>query len=293
MRRESVLGLLAALGVGVAAAVRVADSRLDRANARLVDELYSDADLPSERVFTEEDVEGLPDPVRRYFETVLTEGQRYVGEVRLEQRGEFRLGDEEAGWKPLTATQHFTVGPPGFVWDAEIELLPLVSVRVVDAYAAGEGFLRAKLLSTVTVAEADPSPEMNAGELLRYLAEAVWFPTALLPSAGVEWEAVDDRSARATITDRGTTASLAFHFDDRNRVERVHAERRYRMEDDAFAPWTGYFRDYRERNGILVPTDARVAWDLPDGESSYWRARITDIDHRASASDPPLVGEDD
>lgn len=283
MKRTSTLKWLAALGVGAVAAVRVAESRFDRSNAQLVDDLRTAANRRSATVFTADDLTGLPAPVRRYFETVLTEGQRHVEAARLEQRGEFRLGSGRAAWRPFTATQHFAVEPPGFVWDAEIEVRPRVPARVVDAYVSGEGFLRAKLLSAVTVAEADPCPELNEGELMRYLAEAIWFPTALLPTEGVEWEAVDDRSARATLTDSGTTASLAFHFDDRNRVERVHAEGRYRMEDDDYVPWTGYFRDYRERDGMSVPTTAEVEWNLPDGDSSYWRATVEDLDYRFGA----------
>ena len=289
MRRNAALALLGAVGVG-AAAVRLAEARRDRATADRVDDLLAAADLRSAGTFSADDLDGLPDPVRRYFETVLDEGQSYVRAVRLDQRGEFRLGGATGSWKPLAATQHFTVDQPGFVWDAQIQLFPLVSTRVVDAYAAGEGSLRATVLGAIPVADAEPSPELNEGELLRYLAEAVWFPTALLPSAGVTWEAVEDRSARATITDRGTTATLVFHFDDQDLVERVHAEGRYRAEDDAFAPWTGCFRDYREKNGMAIPTAAEVEWNLPDGDSSYWRASLTEIDHRTGSADAGLAG---
>ena len=41
---------------------------------------------------------------------------------------------------------------------------------------------------------------VNLEEGLRYLAEAVWMPSALLPSNGVAWEAVDDLHARASLT---------------------------------------------------------------------------------------------
>ena len=37
--------------------------------------------------------------------------------------------------------------------------------------------------------------EVAQGELMRFFAEAAWYPTALLPSQGVRWQAVDDTSA--------------------------------------------------------------------------------------------------
>ncbi|WP_425532220.1 DUF6920 family protein [Aromatoleum anaerobium] len=50
--------------------------------------------------------------------------------------------------------------------------------------ALGVGSGQAQLLSAVTVASDRDKPELNSGSLHRYLAEAVWYPTALLPSAG-------------------------------------------------------------------------------------------------------------
>jgi len=285
MRIRTLLWGFAGLLVLAVAVVLVNTYRLGRAHARLAADLVADAralsaaERDTEATFDPDDVEELPAPVRRYFETVLDEGQPHVRVARLEQDGEFRLGGADAGWKPLEATQHYTVDPPGFVWDATIDVAPLLPARVVDAYAHGEGYLRGKLLSTITVVDVGPDAKMNESELVRYLAETPWFPTALLPAAGVEWEPIDDRSARATLEHDGNEAFVVFHFDDGNLIERVTTER-YRQEDDDDAPWTGAFRGYEERNGMLIPTDAEVAWDLPAGEVPYWRARIEAIDHR-------------
>src|SRR5919205_1010103 len=50
--------------------------------------------------------------------------------------GEFQRSPG-GGWSPFTAEQHFTIDPPGFVWDAEIRMLPLVPMRVRDGYVGG------------------------------------------------------------------------------------------------------------------------------------------------------------
>jgi hypothetical protein len=46
--------------------------------------------------YEQSDIEYLPAPVRRYFETVLREGQQHVSQVRLRQAGQFRLGGTDA-----------------------------------------------------------------------------------------------------------------------------------------------------------------------------------------------------
>jgi hypothetical protein len=44
------------------------------------------------------------------------------------------------------------------------------------------------------------TPEPAQVELMRYLAKAVWYPTALLPRQGVRWDLIDEATARASLT---------------------------------------------------------------------------------------------
>ena len=224
-------------------------------------------------------VADLPPPVRRYFETVLQTGQQPITRVTLTQEGEFRFGGGDDEWHPFTASQLYSVSPPRYVWDATIGIAPLVTARVLDAYVDGEGLLRANLFGGVPVASAGPTPEMNEAELQRYLSETPWFPTALLPSAGVRWEGIDDRTARATIEDGDVSATGVFHFDEDGHISQLTAER-YRQDVDGTAPWVGDYRAYEERAGIRIPTEAEVSWKTTDGTVPYWRGTITQLDYR-------------
>jgi hypothetical protein len=69
-------------------------------------------------------------------------------------------------------------------------------------------------LSAFTVSQDGGTPEMNAGSLHRYLAEAVWYPTALLPGPNLNWTAIDSSKALATLTDHGIMVALEFRFAD-------------------------------------------------------------------------------
>ena len=68
--------------------------------------------------------------------------------------------------------------------------MPGLVVRVHDAYAAGEGMLHAALFGLFTVADLRGTRDIAEGELIRFLAETAWYPTALLPGQGVRWDAV-------------------------------------------------------------------------------------------------------
>jgi hypothetical protein len=89
--------------------------------------------------------------------------------------------ETEDKWSPVSATQLAIAQRPGFDWDAPIQMAPGVNAFVHDTYLLGEGSLHASLLGLFTVAKMHGAPENNRGELLRFFAEAPWYPTALLP----------------------------------------------------------------------------------------------------------------
>lgn len=277
--RSELLGLVTGVSVLATAAFAVQRRRVSERVRDYMASVQEGANPVSAGPYEQRDVEDLPAPVRRYFETVLQEGQQHVSQVRLTQAGQFRLGGTDAAWYPFTAIQIYSVSPPGYVWDADIELVPLVSARVLDAYVKGEGLLQASLLGAIPVASAGPDRQMNEAELQRYLSETPWFPTALLPAAGVSWDGIDDRTARATISDGDVTATGVFHFDEAGYLRRLTADR-YRQDTDATVPWVGRYKTYEDRAGMEIPTEAEVGWETAEGAVPYWRGEITEIEFR-------------
>ena len=228
------------------------------------------------------EIESLPAPVQRYFRAVLKDGQPIIAIARFSHEGEFRMKESEDRWTPFTSNQIATARPAGFVWDARIRMAPGVTAFVHDAYLAGEGILHAEALGLVTVADLRGTSAAAQGELLRYFAETAWYPTRLLPSQGVRWEAMDDSTARGTLTDGGTTVSLEFLFNSEGLITSVNAASRYHGDVDGepeFAPWQGRFWAYEIRDGIRIPLEGEVEWLLPGGPLPYWRGRITEISY--------------
>src|SRR5574341_739695 len=228
--------------------------------------LKASRQTPRPATYTVAQLERLPAPVARYFRTVLHDGQPIVALTRLVQDGEFRMGDSDESWRPFGATQVFRSRPAGFVWDARIRMAPGLRVYVRDAYMNGAGSMRGELLGLVRLVDAHDTPELAAGALQRYLAEAVWFPTALLPSQGVQWTGIDDSTARATLTDGATTVSLEFGFSQDGLITSAFTPSRYREVHGAYqpTPWLCRYADYAAHDGMRIPLAGAVEWQLPE-----------------------------
>lgn len=233
------------------------------------------------KVVSFRELQGLPEPVQQYFRTVLKEGQPMVTGVRVQHQGTFNMGETTDQWRQFTSDQRVVTHRPGFDWDGRVKMMPGLTVRVHDAYVAGEGILYAALLGLIPLVDLRGAGDVAEGELMRFFAEAAWYPTALLPSQGVRWEALDTRSARATLTDGAITFTMLFSFNNSCVIETVRVESRGRTVGKKAipTPWQGRFWNYQERGGMQVPLEGEVAWLLPEGAKPYWRGRITEIEY--------------
>jgi hypothetical protein len=272
----AIIGVLIIVCLGIAAVYGSYrwQSNTDKLRAQLTDGQQT----IKLQTYDSKEIEGLPAPVQRFFRTVLKDGQAIMVAVKFSQQGQFNMSETEAKWSPFTATQLVTTQRLGFDWDARIRMAPGLNAFVHDAYVLGKGTLRASLIGLFTLAKMHDTRELNQGELLRFFAEATWYPTALLPSQGVRWEAIDDTSAHAALTDGATTVSLVFQFNAEGAIATIRADARYRDKLTAM-PWCGRFWNYSVRNGMLIPLDGEVGWEYPEGIRLYFKGRITEISY--------------
>jgi Family of unknown function (DUF6920) len=272
------LAILILFGAAFGVAYWVGTARWNAVTVGMVDELNAAPSRQEAKAVSFKRLGSLPAPVLRYFRMALKDGQPLIRSARMTQRGEFLVAPKDNRWGPFEATQHFSADPPGFVWDARMRLSSLMDVRVRDAYLAGHGSMEARAAALVPVLEEEGKTELDAAALQRYLAEAIWFPTALLPRPGLTWKAVDTTRARATLTDSGVTVSLEFRFNEKGEITGVFSPGRYREEGGKFVltPWIVTVRRYEERSGMRIPIEAEVSWRPPDGPQPYWKGKIVD-----------------
>ena len=229
------------------------------------------------------EIEGLPAPVQRYFRAVLKDGQPMIATATFELAGTINMSATGESWKPFNSWQRAVVHRPGFLWNGHVSMFPGLAAHVHDSYIAGTGRLRAAMLGLFTVGEAQGAAEgggeIARGEMMRYFAEAIWYPTALLPSQGVRWDAVDDRSAKATLVDGPISLTLLFRFDDAGLITSVHADARGATVGKGLVMLPGECRasSYQLREGMLVPTVGGVAWLWPEGRRPYFVGNLTSM----------------
>jgi hypothetical protein len=271
-RGHLTVGGMTAAALLVASVIRVGGSRLERRINDQIDDVLGSSGTPTSEPVSEEHLAVLPEPVQRWLRWSGAVGRPIPSTVRLRQEGQLRVGD--FGWLPFTAEEYYSTEPPAFVWKARIRMAPGISVIGKDSYIDGRGALEMRILGVFPVAR-DAGPQMDQGDLLRYLNEIMWFPAgALIPQ--ISWEPVDNLSARATMSYRGVSGTATFFFDEEGRPTTMTADRHDR-EHGSVVPWSTPIYTYGQFDGAKVPTSGEALYVVHNGDSPYIRATVTDV----------------
>ena len=218
----------------------------------------------------------VPAPVARYLQLALRTTRPPPRLVRIAQEGSLRTDVRSKRWMDFRA-EH-TVAPlaQAFVWNASVAAGPLVHVRVLDSLLDGVAESRVQLMSAVELDRVNGSVEVNSGSLHRYLAEAVWYPWVLIPGEHLAWTPVDARRALATLTVKGLSVALEFRFANSGEVVGVYTPARWGRFGQQYVqvPWEGEFREYREFDGFVLPSEASVGWHSGGELQWVWTGRV-------------------
>jgi hypothetical protein len=244
-----------------------------------VNSLISSARQSEEKVFTYEMLEGLPKPVQRYFQYAMKDGQPYVRFASLKATGDFRMPKTDT-WTDFDTTEYITTEKPGFIFEALMQKSSFIWVDLRDKYQDGAGGMHVNAFSGINVLSVLDEKKMNHTCFLRWAGEAVLFPTALLPSEHVKWESIDDMSAKAILTDGEIRSEYIFYFNDTGEITRYESSDRYDIIDGKYQKVgsIAYRSDYREINGVKIPTKFKIVRIYPGGKrEEFWKGEISNV----------------
>lgn len=233
---------------------------LNCSSNKQVNRFFKSASPVEDKRFAYEQVQGLPQPVQRYFKYALPDGQPYLSYLRLQHSGTFKTGMDKPAMD-IKGEQYFTAQPPGFVWIGRTK-----QFRAHDSYVNNTGNLSVYLFGLLRIVNSK-GETIDQAELLRWLGESVWMPTNLLPDEHIQWTAIDDQRAKITFTWNGQTVYYIVHINEQGQITRMQTERY--MDENTLQDWVGEVSEYREVDGMMVPTEIKASWLLEQGKYTY------------------------
>lgn len=254
-----VLWILIVIGTTVltaAVALRVLCGRdRDRADRQRT-ALFPQGD--DERVFTTDQLDGLPAAAQRYLAHAIQDHLPYRRAVELTFNGELRA-DAEGHWAQMRGD--YLMDPlRGFVWRMEVTR-GRVELGGAEVYL--DGHARTRYWSNGFLPSSQSGADLDRTARNRLGFDRIFMPFALLPAAGVRWLGLDDERAVATFDVDGEEVELVFRIAADGAIVAVHTERWANLTDDrmfARIPFGVTCLEERTFDGITIPVRLSYTW---------------------------------
>lgn len=228
-------------------------------------------------------IEGLPEPAQRYFRFAIAPGTPLKRVALIEMTGRFGLGDKaEHQFYPMRARQ-ILAPPHGFVWAPRIGA-GMMRMSGSDALVEGRAWTRFWLLGTIPLVRTAGTRDLARSAAGRLIGEAFWAPATLLPGEGVQWEPVNNDTARAVFSIDGERHAVDLTVGPDGRPLNVVLQRWSDANQQKVFRWQPFgaaFEQFGTFEGFTVPTRVLGGnlFGTPD-HFPFFQAEVTRLDYR-------------
>lgn len=238
--------------------------------------LLSRCKITDQQMVSEEDLRQLPEVVKKWLRRSGQIGRASIHVGKVTQKAYMLLKPGQKTWMSADAIQYTTTDIPGFIWRVDVRMNSLLQFQGRDKFEEGKGEMLIKLNSLIKVVD-ERGVKLDEGTIQRFLGEMVWFPSLAL-SRYITWEALNERSARATITYKGCKGEGTFYYDEEGLVTKFVAMR-YKGNDPGAKrqEWTMLISGYETFDGITVPARMTATWKLDDGDWTWLKLEVKDL----------------
>jgi len=243
-----------------------------------INESITESNINKGELYTENDFSTLPEPIQKYFKNCGYIGKEKIENIKIDYSNSFIRMSPEKKWIKIKYYQvNFTENPTRLVYITS-RIFGLFPFEGRDKYQNGEGNMLIKLLKLFTVADAK-GKEMDESALVTLLSDVLFMPSLAIQDK-IEWDITDSNSVKAKFKDKGNEVSGIFIFNDNYEFIRFTTnDRFYMLKDGSYLKlkWTIEFNNYRDINGVKIPTDVKVIWHMDSGDFEYFKAKVIDI----------------
>ncbi|MEV0674939.1 DUF6544 family protein [Actinosynnema sp. NPDC050436] len=220
-------------------------------------------------VIAEDRIADLPDPVRRHLTFAGVVGRPLDRWFEAELRGWFRTAPDRR-WAACRCHQRNSAPEVTRTFRMRTTLGRVVPVRAEDTYSAGRGRLRATAFGLFTLTD-EQGPELDAGELATFLADALLLAPSMLLSLPVEWSAAGEHAYHVALTDLGRTVTGRVELDGRGAPRVFTTEDRWALRPGGLVRtrWSTPVDGWLLTAGRVRPRRGTAVWHLPGEPFAY------------------------
>lgn len=244
-----------------------------------VDKEFSTQSDGTETILRETEIQHMPSPVRKYLNYTGVIGKNKVQNVRI-VFDELMYKKPEA--KPMVSSSeqyNFFLHPARhFYMKASMMGIPF---RVLHSYSEEKATMLVRVASLFNAVDLD-NEELTMAETVTVLNDLCLFAPAALIDRRISWEANGPLSAKVFFKNGKYRVSAVLIFNEIGELVEFVSDDRSALQDDGSlrkARWSTPIKDYKELNGVKVPTYGEAIWKYPEGDFTYGKFFLKNIEY--------------
>lgn len=233
-------------------------------------------------LLSEEKIQNLPLPVRNYLSVCGFSGKEIPMNAEVVWAESFIKMKPDAGWMKLKTQQFNSVREPFRIAYMKALIMGIIPFEGRDVYYGGNGHMYGKIGKLITIFD-EKEKEIAQSALIIILAECLLVPGYALQDY-IQWEEVDEYTARAIITHKGIEASGLFHFNKAGELYLFETHYRYYMgpQGNVLTPFSAEVGDYFTQGDLRLPGSLKAVWHIDSGRYEYWKGKISEVKYNIS-----------
>ena len=226
-----------------------------------------------QRILTENDLQSLPRQVAEYIRRSGAVGKPMVENFRLVFEGEMRQKDKP--WFSFTSEQYTFIPNASRLFFMKGRIKGF-SVWGYHTYRPPNAKMVIRALSLFPQLKIE-SPEMYPTETVTFFNDLCLFAPGALVDDRIRFTELDDTRVEAAFELKDQKVTAILYFDATGDLVNFSSEDRYDVSKMERFPFSTPVKDYREFNGIRLPSYGEAVWHYPDGAFVYGKFRLKEI----------------
>ncbi len=229
-------------------------------------------------LLTEKDIEPLPLPVQKYL--------RYAGVINKEKLNSVRIAfdvemrEKGKDWFKATSVQYNFFDEPTRLFFMKGKMFGM-TVPGYHRYVEANAKMDIRLFGLFSMVK-QSGEIMNKTETVTLFNDMCLMVPATLIDKRIQWEPIDSLTTKAVFTNGGISISAILYFNEMGQLINFTSDDRTAITDMKQYRFSTPVTDYKNINGINVPTYGEAIWHYPNGEFVYGKFKLKTIQYNLS-----------
>ncbi len=271
-------GTIANMVIMVAAILSGGSIHFERSWKKDVKENLQRTNTLKTGLLTEVDLSHLPEPVKNYLKYAGVLNKPKVKNMRLVFEGDMR--EKGKDFFPFTCEQYNSFDEPTRLFFMKATMKG-ITVPGYHKYNNAIATMDIRLFGLFPVVK-QAGDIMNKAETVTVFNDMCLMAPATLVDKRIQWQAIDNHSAKAIFTNHGISIAATLFFNDKGQLIDFLSNDRAAVADMKQYPFSTPVKDYKNINAVNIASYGEAVWHYPNGKFTYGKFRLKEVEYNVT-----------